>query len=264
MTYDTYAKENGFPSAALMIKQLPGSNAQEVIDRIKEKMEELKEKVFLPGMDYTIGYDVSRFLMSSMKQVLITFIIAFILVFFVVYIFLGDFRSTLIPAIAIPVSLIGTFFFMTFFGFSINMITLFALVLAIGIVVDNAIVVVEAVHVEMEKGEVNRMAATKAAMRKISSAVIAITLVMSAIYIPVSFMSGPVGIFMTQFSITIAIAMVLSGLVALTLTPALCAILLKKSDPQTINRNRLHILIIGGFNKWFGKLSLKYLTIVKK
>ncbi|MBT30716.1 MAG: hydrophobe/amphiphile efflux-1 family RND transporter [Thalassobius sp.] len=262
VNYDTYAKENGQPSAAIVIKQLPGSNAQEVIDRIKDKMEELKEKTFLPGMEYTMGYDVSRFLDASMKQVFKTFIEAFILVFIVVFIFLGDFRSTLIPAIAVPVSLIGTFFFIQLFGFSINMITLFALVLAIGIVVDDAIVVVEAVHAEMESSNANVKNATISAMKKIGGAIIAITLVMSAVYFPVSFMSGPVGIFYRQFSVTLAVAIILSGVVALTLTPALCTLILKDTHHQKDTKKTLISRFIDGFNKRYNRMSIRYRKLI--
>lgn len=263
--YDTYAKENGKPSAAIIIKQLPGTNAQEVIDQVKMKMEELKEKSFLPGMDYSFGYDVSRFLSASMEQVLKTFLEAFLLVSLVVFIFLGDFRSTLIPAIAVPVSLIGTFFFMQLFGFSINMITLFALVLAIGIVVDNAIVVVEAVHAEMESAGANPYMATKTSMKKITGAIVAITLVMSAVYIPIAFMSGPVGIFYRQFSITLAISIILSGVVALTLTPALCALLLKNTHQENglpKKKNRIN-KFIDGFNNRYNRLAAKYRIVIE-
>ncbi|MEQ8628600.1 efflux RND transporter permease subunit [Ekhidna sp.] len=263
--YDTYAKENGKPSAAIIIKQLPGTNAQEVIENVKAKMEELKEKTFLPGMDYTFGYDVSRFLSASMKQVLKTFIEAFLLVSLVVFIFLGDFRSTLIPAIAVPVSLIGTFFFMQLFGFSINMITLFALVLAIGIVVDNAIVVVEAVHAEMENTGASPFEATRASMKKITGAIIAITLVMSAVYIPIAFMSGPVGIFYRQFSITLAISIILSGVVALTLTPALCALLLKNTHHDNGQEKKKNFInkFIDGFNRRYNQLAKRYRVIIE-
>lgn len=149
--YNMISMTDGRPSASIMIKQRPGSNAREVIQNIKQRMEEIKESSFAPGMEYNIAYDVSRFLDASIQSVLKTLLEAFLLVFVVVYVFLQDFRSTLIPAIAVPVSLVGTFFFMQMLGFSINMLTLFALVLAIGIVVDNAIVVVEAVHVKMHE-----------------------------------------------------------------------------------------------------------------
>ena len=188
--YNMISMTDGKPSASIMIKQRPGSNAREVIQQIKAKMEELKETTFAPGMEYNISYDVSRFLDASISVVLKTLLEAFILVFIVVYLFLQDFRSTLIPAIAVPVSLIGTFFFMQMLGFSINMLTLFALVLAIGIVVDNAIVVVEAVHVKMHNEKLPPLKATKKAIGEIGGAIIAITLVMSAVFIPVGFFEG--------------------------------------------------------------------------
>jgi hydrophobic/amphiphilic exporter-1 (mainly G- bacteria), HAE1 family len=260
--YDVLSKENGRPSAAIMLKQRSGSNARKVINDIKAKMEEIKQTSFPAGMDYTISYDVARFLDASIDEVIKTLIEAFLLVSLVVYIFLQDWRSTLIPAIAVPVSLIGTFFFMLMFGFSLNLITLFALVLAIGIVVDNAIVVVEAVHAKMEKTNISPMMATEAAMKEISGAIVAITLVMSAVFVPVAFMSGPTGIFYRQFSLTMAVSIVLSGVVALTLTPALCAIILKnthnKPKKQTII-NRL----LGGFNRWYDTLADKYQNILK-
>lgn len=231
--YNMISMTDGKPSASIMIKQRPGSNAREVIQNIKEKMEEIKETSFLPGMEYNISYDVSRFLEASISSVLKTLLEAFILVFIVVYIFLQNFRSTLIPAIAVPVSLVGTFFFMDMLGFSINMLTLFALVLAIGIVVDNAIVVVEAVHVKMHKDKLSPYKASVAAMKEIGGAIVAITLVMSAVFIPVGFMTGTVGIFYQQFSLTLAVAIVISGINALTLSPALCAMLLKEPHSKS-------------------------------
>ena len=231
--YNVLSKEDGRPSAAIMLKQRPGSNAKEVIENVKKKMEELKNSSFPPGMSYNIGYDVSRFLDASIAEVIRTLIEAFILVSLVVFLFLQDWRSTLIPALAVPVSLIGAFFFMQLLGFSINLLTLFALVLAIGIVVDNAIVVVEAVHVQMETKNLSAKEATLAAMGEINSAIIAITLVMSAVFIPVAFMSGPVGVFYRQFSLTLAIAIVISGINAVTLTPALCALLLKATSKNS-------------------------------
>lgn len=192
-------------------------------------MAELKETSFPPGMEYNMAYDVSRFLDASIDSVLHTLIEAFILVGIVVFIFLQDWRSTLIPVLAVPVALIGTFAFMQTLDFSINLLTLFALVLAIGIVVDNAIVVVEAVHVKMEEG-LSPLDATITATKEIAGAVVAITIVMSAVFIPVAFLDGPVGVFYRQFSLTLAISIVISGVNALTLTPALCAIILKPHD----------------------------------
>ena len=237
--FDVEAKLNGKPAASIMLKQLPGSNASKVITKVKKRLEEMKESTFLKEMDYEVSYDVSRFLDASVHEVVRTLIEAFLLVALVVFIFLQDFRSTIIPAIAVPVSLIGTLFFMQLMGFSLNLITLFALVLAIGIVVDNAIVVVEAVHAKMEKSGISAMKATEQAMKEISGAIIAITLVMSAVFIPVAFMSGPSGIFYRQFSLTMAVAIVLSGVIALTLTPALCAMLLKNPHQQHKKKNKL-------------------------
>jgi hydrophobic/amphiphilic exporter-1 (mainly G- bacteria), HAE1 family len=231
VSYDMLSKTEGRPSASIMLKQRPGSNAREVIANIKKRMEELKATTFPPNIEYNFAYDVSRFLNASMTAVLKTLLEAFLLVFIVVFLFLQDFRSTLIPVLAVPVALIGTLAFILMFGFSINLLTLFALVLAIGIVVDNAIVVVEAVHVKMKDKNMNAHDATVATMKEISPAIIAITLVMSAVFIPVAFLSGPVGVFYRQFSITLAISIVISGIVALTMTPALCAIMLKRHNP---------------------------------
>jgi HAE1 family hydrophobic/amphiphilic exporter-1 len=265
--FDVEAKLNGRPSAALMLKQLPGSNASEVIAAVKKRMAEIKETAFLDGMDYEISYDVSRFLDASVHEVIKTLIEAFLLVSLVVFIFLQDWRSTLIPAIAVPVSLIGTFLFMQLFGFSLNLVTLFALVLAIGIVVDNAIVVVEAVHMKMQKDHLSPMKATEKAMREISGAIVAITLVMSAVFIPVAFMSGPVGIFYRQFSVTMAISIVLSGVVALTLTPALCAILLKNTHSAEAQRRKgfePFRRFFDGFNRWYEGVEFRYKSFLEK
>ena len=261
LDYDVLSKENGNPSAAIVLKQRPGSNASDVIKNIKTKMEEL-QKSFPAGVTYTTSYDVSSFLDASIHEVLKTLFEAFLLVALIVFIFLGDFRSTLIPAIAVPVSLIGTFFFMQLFGFSINLITLFALVLAIGIVVDNAIVVVEAVHAKMEEHHLDAKEATELAMKEIGGAIIAITLVMSAVFIPVAFMSGPVGIFYRQFSVTLAISIVLSGISALTLTPALCAMMLKNTHGKTKKKNVLNSFI-NAFNNNYNKLASKYKNVLK-
>ncbi len=260
--FDVEAKLNGRPSAAVQLKQLPGSNASEVIANVKTRMEEIKQSTFLKGMDYEISYDVSRFLDASVHEVIKTLVEAFLLVSLVVFVFLQDWRSTLIPALAVPVSLVGTFFFMQFLGFSLNLITLFALVLAIGIVVDNAIVVVEAVHAKMEKSNISALAATEEAMKEISGAIIAITLVMSAVFIPVAFMSGPSGIFYRQFSLTMAIAIVLSGVVALTLTPALCALLLQ--NPHSTQRQMPKIqTLFKAFNSWYNSLSIRYQKLIR-
>src|SRR5271154_3602764 len=178
-------------------------------------------------MDYEISYDVSSFLEASIEKVLHTLLEAFILVSLVVYMFLGDLRSTLIPTLAVPVSLVGTFFVLRLMGLSINLITLFAMVLAIGVVVDDAIVVVEAVHAKMAQKHLSPYRATAEVMQEIAGAIIAITLVMTSVFVPVTFIPGAVGTFYRQFGITMATSIVLSGLVALTLTPVLCAMILK-------------------------------------
>ncbi len=259
--YDLYSKLNGKTSAAITIKQSYGSNASDVIKNVKAKLEEIKQSSFPKGMDYEISYDVSRFLDASIEKVIHTLIEAFILVGIVVFIFLGDWRSTLIPAIAVPVSLVGTFFFMQFFGITLNLITLFALVLAIGIVVDNAIVVVEAVHAKMEEENLEAKAATEAAMSEISGAIIAITLVMAAVFIPVAFMAGPVGIFYRQFSVTMATSIILSGIIALTLTPALCAMMLKNNHGKPKSKNPINFLL-NGFNNWFNRVLGRYKNVL--
>ncbi len=259
--YDIYSKLNGKPSAAIVIKQSYGSNANQVIKNIKEKLADIKASSFPKGMDYEISYDVSKFLDASIEKVIHTLVEAFILVGLVVFLFLGDWRSTLIPTIAVPVSLIGTFLFMQFFGITLNLITLFALVLAIGIVVDNAIVVVEAVHAKMEEEHLSPAKATEAAMHEISGAIIAITLVMAAVFIPVAFMSGPVGIFYRQFSITMATSIILSGLIALTLTPALCAALLKNIHGVPRKKTWLNRLLTG-FNNWFENVLGSYKKVL--
>ena len=225
--YNIYSNIDGHPSAAIVLKQIPGTNAAVVIEEVKKKLEEIKENSFPPGMTYEISYDVSTFLEASIHQVLHTLFEAFVLVSLVVFLFLGDWRSTLIPTLAVPVSLIGTFFFLQLLGLSINLITLFALVLAIGVVVDDAIVVVEAVHAKMHEKHLSPYRATKEVVNEISGAIIAITLVMTAVFVPVTFMTGPVGTFYRQFGITMATSIVLSGVVALTLTPVLCAMILK-------------------------------------
>ncbi len=255
--YNMISMTDGRPSASIMIKQRPGSNAREVIQAIKQRMEEIKESSFAPGMDYNIAYDVSRFLDASITSVLKTLLEAFLLVFVVVYLFLQDFRSTLIPAIAVPVSLIGTFAFMGVLGFSINMLTLFALVLAIGIVVDNAIVVVEAVHVKMHEKRLSPYKASVEAMKEIGGAIVAITLVMSAVFIPVGFMQGTVGIFYRQFSLTLAVAIVISGVNALTLSPALCALLLKPAGKGKKKAAWLRRFFIG-FNRMYNRFEQRY------
>lgn len=260
LEYDVLSKENGRPSAAIVLKQRPGSNASNVINQVKLRLEEMKKNNFPPGMDYNLSYDVSKFLDASIHEVIKTLLEAFLLVALVVFIFLQDFRSTLIPILAVPVSLVGTFAFMQLFGFSINLLTLFALVLAIGIVVDNAIVVVEAVHAKMHEKHLDAKAATIEAMSEITGAILAITLVMSAVFIPVAFLSGPVGVFYRQFSVTMAIAIVISGINALTLTPALCAMFLKSIELTT--KKSLLQRFFDRFNNGYNKISDKYVRLL--
>jgi hydrophobe/amphiphile efflux-1 (HAE1) family protein len=261
LNYHMDSKTDGRPSASIMLKQRPGSNASEVIKNVKKRMAELQESAFPPQMQFNVAYDVSRFLDASIDEVIHTFIEALLLVFIVVFIFLQDFRSTLIPALAVPVSLVGTFAFMQLLGFSINLLTLFALVLAIGIVVDDAIVVVEAVHAKMQFKKMKAKEATIEAMGEIGGAIIAITLVMSAVFIPASFMDGPVGVFYKQFSLTLAIAIVISGINALTLTPALCAILLKPTHGST---NPLLQRFFDAFNSRYQKIENGYKSLLGK
>ncbi len=261
--YDLYSNLDDLPSAAIVLKQTYGSNAKDVIASVKAKLDELKKSSFPPGMDYKISYDVSNFLDASTESVIHTLRDAFLLVALVVFIFLGDWRSTLIPILAVPVSLVGAFAAMQAFGLTINMITLFALVLSIGIVVDNAIVVVEAVHAKMHDEHLSPYAATWQVVGEISGAIIAITLMMTAVFVPVAFMSGPVGIFYRQFSITMATAIVISGLVALTLTPVLCAMILKNPHDQTRKKNWLD-KGLDAFNRWFERLTGRYTVLLTK
>ncbi|MCS6824370.1 MAG: efflux RND transporter permease subunit [Cytophagaceae bacterium] len=259
--YDIYSNKDGYPSASIVLKQNFGTNASEVIQLTKDKLEELR-KDFPPGMDYEINYDVSKFVDAAIDQVLHTLIEAFILVALVVFIFLGDWRSTLIPIIAVPVSLIGAFVFMQMFGLTINLITLFALVLAIGIVVDDAIVVVEAVHAKMEEENLTPYQAVCRVLGEISGAVIAITLIMTSVFVPIAFMGGPVGVFYRQFSITIASSIILSGIIALTLTPVLCAMILKNHHGLPRKKSPIN-MFLDWFNKTFDKATGKYTKLLQ-
>ncbi|WP_428654087.1 efflux RND transporter permease subunit [Runella sp.] len=260
--FDIYSNLDGKASAAIVMRQNYGSNASDVIEQVKAKLEVMKTS-FPPGVDYKISYDVSQFLDASIEQVIDTLRDAFILVALVVFIFLGDWRSTLIPILAVPVSLIGAFFVIQAFGLSINLITLFALVLAIGIVVDDAIVVVEAVHAKMEEEpNLTPYAAVKKVLGEISGAIIAITAVMVSVFLPISFMSGPVGTFYRQFSITMASSIVISALIALTLTPVLCAMLLKNHHGHEKKKNLL-TRALDSFNRGFDKMTGKYVSLLK-
>lgn len=261
--YDIYSTLNGKPSAAITVKQSYGSNASDVIKNVKTLMADLEKNTFPKGMHYEISYDVSRFLDASMEKVIHTLFEAFILVAIVVFLFLGDWRSTLIPALAVPVSLVGTFAVMSAFGITLNMISLFALVMAIGVVVDDAIVVIEAVHAKMEEKNLSPLKATEEAMHEISGAIIAITLVMASVFIPIAFMSGPVGVFYRQFSITMASSIILSGVVALTLTPALCALILKNNHGKAKKKTPITIFL-DKFNNLFTKGAGKYEKMLNK
>jgi HAE1 family hydrophobic/amphiphilic exporter-1 len=226
LSYSGVGENNGYPAMSMGIFQTPGSNAREINNDIKEYLKNI-EKNLPEGISYTINFDTNEFLEASISKVVTTLLEAFALVFLVVFLFLQDFRSTLIPAIAVPVSIVGSFFFLNLFGYSLNLLTLFALVLAIGIVVDDAIVVVEAVHAKLEKGEKNSHKATVSAMSEITGAIISITLVMAAVFIPVTFLEGPTGVFYQQFGITLITAIIISAVNALSLSPMLCALFLK-------------------------------------
>lgn len=256
LSYASTIKTNGVESAAMAISQTPGSNARDVINNSKKLIEEAA-KNFPKGVKYTTLVDVNENLDASIEKVIHTLIEAFILVFIVVFIFLQDFRSTLIPAIAVPVAIVGTFFFLNLFGFTINLLTLFAMVLAIGIVVDDAIVVVEAVHAKLDHGYKSAKKATIHAMDEISGAIISITLVMAAVFIPVTFIGGSTGVFYKQFGITLAVAIILSAINALTLSPALCALLLKPHADDHKHKSYLQRFYTS-FNVAFDNVTDRY------
>ena len=260
--YGTKNEGMGKPGTVLGIFQTSGSNANDIINSIQTILKESKQD-FPKGMDYVIPFNTKDFLDASIGHVVQTLIEAFLLVFIVVFLFLQDFRSTLIPAIAVPVAIIGTFFFLSLFGYSINMLTLFAMILAIGIVVDDAIVVVEAVHAKMEEGATNAKTATKLAMSEISGAIISITLVMSAVFIPVSFISGSSGVFYQQFGITLAIAILISAVNALTLSPALAALFLKPHNLSEEHKKGITKRFFSAFNTGFNAMTDKYIGSVK-
>ena len=268
LQYSVSMKNNNIPSVMGMVQQIAGSNANEIAVNVKKELEE-QAKLFPPGMFYKINYDVTEFLYASIEEVVFTLIMTLILVFLVVYIFLQDFRSTLIPLIAVPVSLVGTFFFLKIFGFSINLLVLSALLLAIAIVVDDAIVVVEAVHAKLDQGYKNSLTASIDAMNEISGAIISITLVMASVFIPVSFSGGTSGTFYREFGVTMAVAIFISALNALTLSPALCAIFLKPHDKDgkeiKMSRiDRFHLAFNTSYNKVLGKYKGRVEKLVRK
>ena len=262
--YSVSMKNNNIPSVMGMVQQIAGSNANDIAKNVKAELEE-QAKLFPPGMMYKINYDVTEFLYASIEEVVFTLVFTLILVFIVIYVFLQDWRSTLIPLIAVPVSLIGTFFFLNMMGFSINLLVLSALLLAIAIVVDDAIIVVEAVHAKLDQGYKSTLTASIDAMNEITSALISVTLVMASVFIPVSFMGGTSGTFYREFGITMAVAIFISALNALTLSPALCAVFLKPHDKEGHEKkmsviDRFH----ASFNTAFTTTTNKYKGIVEK
>lgn len=257
MDYTAMTQTQGEPGISMAIFQSAGSNAREVILEIEHTLEEAS-KSFPPGVDYIELMNTNEFLDASIEKVLHTLLEAFILVFIVVFVFLQNFRATLIPAIAVPVSIIGTFFFLNLFGFTINLLTLFALVLAIGIVVDDAIVVVEAVHAKLDGGARNAKSAAISAMNEISTAIISITLVMAAVFIPVTFITGTTGVFYRQFGITLTVAIILSAVNALTLSPALCALFLKPHSEEVKGQKGIMKRFYTAFNTAFETMTGKY------
>ena len=264
LQYSVAMRNNGKPAVLGMVNQVAGSNATQIAEDVKTALANA-EKQMPPGMKVTIEQDVTEFLFASIEEVVRTLIITLVLVFFVVYVFLQDFRSTIIPMIAVPVALIGTFFFLWVFGFSINLLTLSALLLAIAIVVDDAIVVVEAVHAKLDLGYKSALTAAIDAMNEISGAIISITLVMSAVFVPVFFIGGTSGTFYREFGVTMAVSIVISALNALTLSPALCAIFLKPhskdEEHKKLSRiDRFHM----AFNTQYDKINNKYQKVVEK
>lgn len=262
--YSVTSKVNGQPAVMMMVTQTAGSNATQIVSDIKKVIDDQRE-LLPPGVEIQYMQDVTEFLYASMNDLIHTLFEAFVLVFIVVYIFLQDFRSTLIPLIAVPVSLVGTFFFLYVFGFSLNLLTLSALVLAIAIVVDDAIVVVEAVHAKLDLDYKSARTASIDAMNEISGAIISITLVMSAVFIPVSFIGGTSGTFYKEFGITMAISIVISAINALTLSPALCAVLLKpKNEDGSARKMSMLDRFHAAFNSAYGKVQDKYTKSVRK
>ena len=266
--YSVSMKNNNLPSVLGMVQQIAGSNANDIARQVKEELEE-QAKLFPPGMIYKINYDVTEFLYASIEEVIFTLVFTLILVFIVIYVFLQDWRSTLIPLIAVPVSLVGTFFFLSVFGFSINLLTLSALLLAIAIVVDDAIVVVEAVHAKLDQGYKSPLTASIDAMNEISGAIISITLVMASVFIPVSFLGGTTGTFYREFGVTMAVSIFISALNALTLSPALCAIFLKPHDKEGHEKkmsmiDRFHASFNTAYDKVLGKYKGRVEKLVHK
>ncbi len=268
-TYTGNAATDGKPSVGVSVSQTPGSNARDVINNSKKVIEEAA-KSFPPGIKFVYLVDINQFLDASIHEVIRTLLECFLLVFLVIFIFLQDFRSTIIHGVSVPVAITGTFFFLYLFGFSINLLTLFALVLAIGIVVDDAIVVVEAVHSKLESGYKSSRKAAMDAMNEISGAIVSITLIMASVFVPVTFLTGSAGVFYKQFGITLAIAIIISAINALTLCPALAALFLKppahleQTEHKTL-RQRFGIAFNAGYNALTGKYTkaVRFLSLRK-
>lgn len=257
LTYGFSNEVNGHPGVTVMVFQTAGSNATSIIQNIEKYLKEI-EPTLPPGMKTEVIMSANDFLFASIHEVVKTLLEAFLLVVIVVYVFLQDFRSTLIPLIAIPVALIGTFFVLYVIGFSLNLLTLCAMVLAIAIVVDDAIVVVEGVHAKLDQGYQSARKASIDAMSELGGAIVSITLVMMAVFIPVSFMTGTSGTFYRQFGLTLAIAIGLSAINALTLSPALCALFLKPHDPNKEEKKTFVTRFHNGFNAAYSTLLQKY------
>lgn len=256
--YSSFGRINGAPAALMGIYQLPTANALDTAEACRKQMDELS-KSFPPGMQAQVSFDTTRFVNASIEEVMQTLAEAFLLVLIVVYVFLGNWRATLIPMLAVPVSLIGTFAIFGPLGFTINTLTLFALVLAIGLVVDDAIVVVEAVEHHIEEGK-SPLEATKQAMLEVSGPVIAIALVLCSVFIPVSFMGGITGKLYQQFAITLSVSVILSAIVALSLTPALCVMLLKPRNPARGPLGKS----LAAFNRLFEKATGAYVGAARR
>ena len=254
-SYDLVGRVNGVPTAAIRLFLRPGANALNVKQAVVARMNELARN-FPAGVTWFIPFDTTPFITASIDEVVKTLFEAMVLVTLVVFIFLQSWRTTLIPVLAVPVAIIGTFFGLQMLGFQINLLTLFALVLAIGIVVDDAIVVIENVERIMAEEKVSPRVAADRAMGQVASALVAIVLSLCAVFLPVAFLGGITGQMYKQFAITLVVAVVISGIVALTLTPALCAVLLKPNQGESRNR------LFGWFNRGFGRVTERYVRSV--
>ena len=254
--YTSNAFVNGKPAAFVLVYQAPGANALDTYNGVNKALEQLRPS-FPPDIDFLVPLETATVVQASIDEVVHTLVIALLLVIFVVFLFLQNWRATLIPVLAIPVSLIGTFILFNSLGFTINTLTLFAFVLAIGIVVDDAIVVVEAVQHNIDHEKMSPVEATRKAMKDISGPVIAIALILAAVFVPVGFIPGIVGRIYQQFAITIAVSVMISAFVALSLTPALCTLMLKPSKDAAAKKNILE-KFFAAFNRGFGRMTNGY------